>query len=32
MNAGLEGEFIIHLDISRNKTEFLFDLSYDLEI
>jgi hypothetical protein len=32
MNAGLKGEFIIHFDISRDKTEFLFDLSYNLEI
>jgi hypothetical protein len=32
MDAGLYGEFVIHLDVSRNKAEFLFDFSYDLKI
>jgi hypothetical protein len=32
MDAGLLGKFVIHLDVSRNKAEFLFDFSYDLEI
>jgi hypothetical protein len=32
MDAGLYGEFVVHFDVSRNKAEFLFDFSYDLEI
>lgn len=32
MDAGLECEFIIHFDVSWDKTEFLLDLADDLEI